>query len=151
MQWGDFTGAGPVHTTLHYTALNYTTLHCTDLWVNCQQVNCHSMAMFLLAIYLYILPYIYKKIPYHNYLLYFYIKLISYRVFMFFIAHIFIGLTFFVFQVNVTDSLKVLRLVYDSFHHPWPHTIQIGPNWDLSEALNNRYRQMCSVVWNSVV
>merc|ERR1711997_416988 len=32
------------------------------------------------------------------------------------------------------------RITGHSFHHPWPHRIQIGPNWDLSEALNNRYR-----------
>ena len=31
---------------------------------------------------------------------------------MFFLAYIFIGLTFFVFKVNVTDNFKVLRLVY---------------------------------------
>ena len=37
------------------------------------------------------------------------------------------------------DSVKCL-IARHSFHHPWPHTIQIGPNWDLSEALNNRYR-----------
>ena len=55
---------------------------------------------------------VWNKLPYHNFLLYFYIKLITYRVFMFFLAYIFIGLTFFVFKVNVTDNFKVLRLVY---------------------------------------
>ena len=35
---------------------------------------------------------------------------------MFFLAYIFIGLTFFVFIVNVTDNLKVLRLVYSIYY-----------------------------------
>ena len=33
-----------------------------------------------------------------------------------------------------------LQVSPHSFHHPWSHRIQIGPNWDLSEALNNLYR-----------
>ena len=37
-------------------------------------------------------------------------------------------------------SLPYWVSIWHSFHHPWPHRIQIGPNWDLGEALNNRYR-----------
>jgi len=41
-----------------------------------------------------------------------------------------------------------------SFHHPWPHRIRIGPNWDLSKALNNRYhllllRPILRTFWGS--